>query len=144
MRQPRQGELARAFRLLGTLGDGARPAPDQVLGLLERLARIVASEFTTLSVCDLAAGRRFLSCSTKGRQAGSPESFSTPGLISIFCLCGNQPGAAVTRRGPPLPNMAPDSGSHQGGAAFQPAPGSIPGLSLSFGVMAGRVSLPCS
>ncbi|ODS97184.1 MAG: hypothetical protein ABS56_10360 [Lautropia sp. SCN 69-89] len=61
MRQPRQGELARAFRLLGTLGDGARPAPDQVLGLLGRLARIVASEFTTLSVCDLAAGRRFLS-----------------------------------------------------------------------------------
>lgn len=61
VRQPRQGELARAFRLLGTLGDGARPAPDQVLGLLERLARIVASEFTTLSVCDLAAGRRFLS-----------------------------------------------------------------------------------
>jgi DNA-binding CsgD family transcriptional regulator len=61
VRQPRQGELARAFRLLGTLGDGARPAPDQVLGLLGTLARIVASEFTTLSVCDLAAGRRFVS-----------------------------------------------------------------------------------
>ncbi len=61
MRAPRHGDLVRAFRLLGTLGEGAQPAQQQVLGLLAALARIVPSDFTTLSVCDLDAGRRFVS-----------------------------------------------------------------------------------
>lgn len=61
MRQSRPGELARASRLLGTVGERARPSSQQVAELLRTLARIVRSEFTTLSVCDLAAGRRFLS-----------------------------------------------------------------------------------
>lgn len=61
MRQPRPGEFARASRLLGAVGERACPSPQQVAELLRAIARIVRSEFTTLSVCDLAAGRRFLS-----------------------------------------------------------------------------------
>src|SRR5690606_20649705 len=57
----RRGDLARAFRLLGTLGEGVQSAQQQVIALLATLARIVPSDFTTLSVCDLDAGRRFVS-----------------------------------------------------------------------------------
>ena len=61
MSAPRHGDLVRAFRLLGTLGEGAQSAQQQLLGLLAVVARIVPSDFTTLSVCDLDAGRRFAS-----------------------------------------------------------------------------------
>ncbi len=76
MRQPRPGELARASRLLGTVGEGVRPSSQQVSGLLRAVARIVRSEFTTLSVCDLAAGRRFLSAQPSGPPGRfDPEAF---------------------------------------------------------------------
>jgi len=57
----RRGDLVRAFRLLGTLVEGAHSAQQQLIALLATLARIVPSDFTTLSVCDLDAGRRFVS-----------------------------------------------------------------------------------
>lgn len=66
MTTPAFGEIARAFRLLGTLAERAPAAAAGVSELLDAVGRLVGNELATLSVCDLRAGRRLVSSRPQG------------------------------------------------------------------------------
>lgn len=71
MRAPRQGDVVRASRLLGTIGERVPSPARQIAELLGTLGRIVPAELITLSVCDLEAGRRLVSAHPAARLAAS-------------------------------------------------------------------------
>ncbi|RPH58725.1 MAG: hypothetical protein EHM83_16945, partial [Burkholderiales bacterium] len=85
------------------------PSPaQQVAELLGTLARIVPSELTTLSVCDLQAGRRLVSANPAGRLTAS-DLASFDRLISVHplvCFHQSHPRARVRRLSDCLPDAA--------------------------------------
>ena len=58
MRTLYESDFRAALDLLGAIGEAGRDTRSFARVGVERLPRLVASEFTTLSVCDLVSGRR--------------------------------------------------------------------------------------
>lgn len=95
----RHADLARALDLLGGIGEGAASAEAFAREGVAALPRLVASELTTLSICDLATGhRRVVSDLPGALNRAQIEAFDRHfHTHPLVCAHGHNPHAVTHR-----------------------------------------------